>query len=371
MLKHNLLAATPTVVRTNLAIVNMTTRCRVFCIVLLILAASAVFAGRPASREMDVDNPDSIPVPTLGGKQFWADELFFHQWRIQRNVLSGHCRLLDERNWRHTSGTLDHCRAVLERIKRDRNLPPMTGKAVVVLHGLGRSRSSMNALCKHLREKGGYRVFNVGYPSTQYDMAEQARTLRRLVNNLDGIEEINFVGHSMGNIVVRHYLGDLAEAEKRGQSPIVRSTLRAVPAKGDSPLFSRFVMLAPPNQGARLASILANNVLFKQIAGEAGQQLGRQWPELEKRLATPGFQFGIVAGGKGDGKGYNPLLSGDNDGVISVETAKLVGARDFIVVPSLHSFVMDKVQVQRCVLSFLQHGYFVSEPKRQPLEKQP
>ncbi len=344
MLKHNLLAA----------IVNMTAHYRVFSIVLLILAASAVFAGRPASREMDVDNPDSIPMPTLGGKQFWADELFFHQWRIQRNVLSGHRRLLDERNWRHTSGTFDHCRAVLEQVKRDRGLSPMTGKAVVVLHGLGRSRSSMNALCKHLREKGGYRVFSVGYPSTQYDMAEQARTLRRLIDNLDGIEEINFVGHSMGNIVVRHYLGDLAEADHRA---VAR--------------FGRFVMLAPPNQGARLASILANNVLFKQITGEAGQQLGRQWPKLEKRLATPGFQFGIVTGGKGDGKGYNPLLSGDNDGVISVETAKLVGARDFIVVPSLHSFVMDKVQVQRCVLSFLRHGYFVSEPKRQPLEKQP
>ncbi|MGQ9575532.1 MAG: hypothetical protein ACUVUC_09450 [Thermoguttaceae bacterium] len=33
-------------------------------------------------------------MPTLGGKQFWADELLFHQWRIQRNVLTGHCRLL-------------------------------------------------------------------------------------------------------------------------------------------------------------------------------------------------------------------------------------------------------------------------------------
>ncbi|MBU4272752.1 MAG: alpha/beta fold hydrolase [Planctomycetes bacterium] len=340
----------------------MTTHYRLFCIVLLILAALAVFAGRPAGREVDVDNPDSFPMPTLGGKQFWADELFFHQCRIQRNVLSGHCRLLDERNWRQASGTFDHCRAVLERIKRDRGLPPMTGKAVVVLHGLGRSRSSMSALCKHLQEKGGYRVFNVGYPSTQYDMAEQARTLRRLVDNLDGIEEINFVGHSMGNIVVRHYLGDLAEAEKSGFSAADR---RAVAR------FGRFVMLAPPNQGSRLASVFANNALFKQIVGEAGQQLGRQWPELEKHLATPHFQFGVVAGGKGDGKGYNPLLSGDNDGVISVETAKLAGARDFIVVPSLHSFVMDKVQVQRYVLSFLQHGYFVSDPKRQPLEKQP
>ena len=56
-------------------------------------------------------------MPTLGGKQFWADELFFHQWRIQRNVLDGHCRLLDENNLRHASGTFDECRAALEQIK--------------------------------------------------------------------------------------------------------------------------------------------------------------------------------------------------------------------------------------------------------------
>jgi len=336
------------------------------CIGLLVLAQVTACAGRLSGEEAAVDDPDPVPMPTLGGKQFWADELLFHQWRIQRNVLSGHCRLLDKRNWRHASGTFDHCRAVLERIKRDRRLPPMTGKGVVVLHGLGRSRSSMNSLCKHLKEKGGYRVFNVEYPSTRYDMAEQARTLRRLVNNLDGIEEINFVAHSMGNIVIRHYLGDLERADPMKQSAGDEAADRRAVAR-----FGRFVMLAPPNQGAHLASLFANNVLFKQIAGDAGQQLGRQWPELEKRLANPGFQFGIIAGGKSNGKGFNPLLSGDNDGVISVETAKLAGARDFVVVPTLHSLVMDNARVQRYVLCFLRHGYFVSEPKRRPLEKQP
>ena len=135
--------------------------------------------------------------------------------------------------------------------------------------------------------------------------------------------------------------------------------------------FGRFVMLAPPNQGARLATIFSNNVLFKQIAGESGQELGRQWPEVERHLATPPFQFGIIAGGKNNGKGYNPVLEGDNDGVISVDTAKLAGATDFIVFPTLHSFFMDRPQIQKYVLTFLQNGYFVSESKRTPLEKKP
>ena len=58
------------------------------------------------ARSRPRGEPDPFPMPTLGGKQFWADELFFHQWRIQRNVFTGHCRLLDEHDLRHASGTL-------------------------------------------------------------------------------------------------------------------------------------------------------------------------------------------------------------------------------------------------------------------------
>ena len=52
-------------------------------------------AGEPATAVLLPSQIELPPVPTLGGMQFWADELFFHQWRIQRNVITGHCRLLD------------------------------------------------------------------------------------------------------------------------------------------------------------------------------------------------------------------------------------------------------------------------------------
>ncbi len=51
----------------------------------------------------------NIPAATLGGKQFWADEFVHGSWRIQRNVLSGHYRLLDPDNTRRAWGTWDHC----------------------------------------------------------------------------------------------------------------------------------------------------------------------------------------------------------------------------------------------------------------------
>ncbi|MCE5269275.1 MAG: alpha/beta hydrolase [Planctomycetaceae bacterium] len=339
---------------------------RILCIGLAVATKGAVFTGRLAGQEPGDASPSAVPVPTLGGKQFWADQLFFHQWRIQHNTFTGHCRLLDENNFRHAWGAYDDCYAVLQRIKRERKLPPMSGKAVVVLHGLMRSRACMDSLCHYLRDQGGYQVFNVEYPSTQYEIADHAKSLRHIIDHLDGIDEINFVGHSMGNIVIRHYLGDLAHSDPLKQPSRVASLDRHAKAR-----FGRFVMLGPPNQGAVLAKMFADNVLFKGFTGDAGQQLGREWPYLQKRLATPDFQFGIVAGGRGDNKGYNPLLHGDNDGVVDVASAKLPGAADFTVVPVVHSLMMDSRQVQQYVLRFLQHGYFISQQERRPLEKKP
>lgn len=296
--------------------------------------------------------PDTFVMPTMGGKQFWADELFFHQWRIQRNVLTGHCRLLDEQNYRHESGTFEQCRTKLAQIGRERKIPPMRGKAVIVLHGLFRSRTSMEKLCASLRRNSDYTVLNVGYPSTRRDVAAHARVLGRILENLDGIEEINFVAHSMGNIVIRHYLADQAALRPDGRV---------------DPRLKRFVMLTPPNQGSLVALAVPENRVLESVTGETVRQLGQDWAKLEGKLATPGFEFGILAGGRGDTRGYNPLLPGDDDGTVSVAHTRLAGARDFVVLPLLHSSFMGNEKAIEYTLRFLQKGYFISATRRHPL----
>ena len=321
----------------------------------MLLAAAL---GRSADVQADENKPSAdrppanLKIPTLGGKQFWADERFFHGWHIQRNVLTGHCRLLDERNVRHAWGTLEHCRQQLDRIKREQKLPPMRGKAVICLHGLGRSPSAMTKMAKFLADKGGYTVINVAYPSTRAGIGEHARTLDQIITNLDGIEEINFVAHSLGNMVVRHWMGDRSDPQG-GAKP--------------DPRVQRFVMLAPPNNGAQLAKRLGDNKLLRTLIGAPLAELGPDWAEFERKLAVPACQFGILAGGRGDKKGRNPLLTGDDDLVVSVEETRLAGARDFAVLPVLHTFIMDDATVQQYTLQFLQHGHFVSEPRRRPI----
>lgn len=291
---------------------------------------------------------------TLGGVQLWADELCFQHWHIQRNVLTTHCRLLDGDNRRYARGSFERCHQKLEEIKRDQNLPPMSGRAVVMMHGLAGWRRTMQPLADYLEKEGGYIVFNVAYPSTRGDLAEHARTLGMIMQHLDGIEEINFVGHSLGNLAIRRYLADNTDPAT-GRKP--------------DPRIKRFVMLAPPNHGASAALALKDHEFIALLLGSSAGELGVGWDEFEKTLVTPACEFGIIAGGRGSDRGYNPLMKGDNDGLVTVATTRLVGARDFVVMPVMHQFTMFNADVQRYTLNFLQKGYFVSSDDRHPINE--
>ncbi len=331
----------------------------------------------------------NMPAPTWGGKQFWTDELLLHDWRIQRNVFTGGYRLLDDGDIRKAWGTFDQCRARLEQIKRERSLPPVSGKVVVLLHGLGRSRGSTRRMAKYLHDEGEFTTLRFGYASTRAEVAEHAKSLAFVLENLPHADEINFVAHSLGNLVVRRYLGGHLESAKPvdgvqtasltvpipvpiplekslGAPPIEKSTDPA-PDRPD-PRLKRIVMLGPPNNGARLAQLLADNSFFKTIAGRPGAELGLRFDQLQRRLATPSCEFGIIAGGRGDQRVQNPLLQGDNDLIVAVPETRLIGARDFLVVPAVHTFLLDDSKAQEATLRFLAHGYFIAEDERQPIK---
>jgi hypothetical protein len=307
----------------------------------------------PAGAQLAAEVIMNLSNSTTGGKQFWADQWFFHDWRIQRHVLTGHCRLLDGKNRRHTWGSYEACRQKLDEIRERDKLPPMEGKAVLVLHGLFRSRSSMERLRAALAADGGFSVFCVGYPTTRASVSAHAESLDSVVASLEGITEISFVAHSLGNLVVRHWLHDFVHQK------------RTLPA---GQTFGRMVMLAPPNRQPELATKLVRGAIAEFVAGPAAQQLANGWSDLEPKLATPHFEFGILAGGKGDNRGFNPLIPGDDDAVVTVDSTRLPQARDFRLLPVLHSFFMNDSRVHEMTCRFLTHGHFESEASRHPID---
>ena len=80
----------------------------------------------------------NIPFPTFGGKQFWSDQVVYCGWRIQKNVYTDHCRLLDPDDVRYAWGTFEACRVALEKRRIEKGLRPRSEHAVFLVHGLMR-----------------------------------------------------------------------------------------------------------------------------------------------------------------------------------------------------------------------------------------
>jgi len=295
---------------------------------------------------------------TLGGAFTFSDEVVYRGWRIEKHAVIGHHRLIDPKDRLVVRGSLEHCLEELEKIKVQKKLAPLPAEVVIVLHGLGASRKWMQPLSEYLKEEGDLTVVNVGYPSTMGKIGDHANTLTSVIQHLDGVQSISFVAHSMGNIVIRHYLSDLALLPPSEQPEIT---------------FNRFVMIAPPNHGAGAADMVAERKnlakIVALIGGEAIDQLApsKGWPALEKRLATPDFEFGILVGGQGDNEGYLESIPGDDDMLLSVETCKLAGARDFVQVQGVHQTLPKNEQVQSYTLRFLETGAFMPSRRRHPL----
>ncbi len=279
-------------------------------------------------------------VPTLGGKQFWTDHQWRRGWRIQRHAITGHWRLIDDRNVRQAWGSRAACDAVLSRKVPDPKLP--SEHAIVLLHGLMRSADSMSRIGESLADATGDSIVMFEYASTRASITDHAAALREVIAGLpDGIS-LSFVGHSMGNIVVRHAIGDWQRAEEQ-------QTLDRI---------KHVVMLGPPNQGSSIARQLAKTGVLGWITGNGGLELGPRWQEFESRLAVPHCPFGVIAGHLPESIPQNPLVDGQGDFIVSVDETRLPGAADFLEVPRMHTFLMDDPAVQRAVAAFLDHNRF-------------
>ncbi len=277
----------------------------------------------------------NIPTDTFGGKQFWADLEILAGWRIQDNVFTGHHRLLDPSGVRRAWGSYESCRSVLEAERVKSGLKPRSDHLVVVLHGLGRTRESLAGMSEGL-EAAGYEVAAVAYPSTRRELREHALQLRGILDRMEDIRTVSFVTHSLGGIIVR----DLLSREGAWKDRI---------------RVGRLVMIAPPNRGSVVAEVVCDWMPTRVLLGKVVTDLT---PQAVAAIPPPPCEFGIIAGGTGMEKGLNPLLAGDNDGLVTVVSTRLEGARDFLLLDASHTFIMTKPACIEAAVRFLRSGRF-------------
>jgi pimeloyl-ACP methyl ester carboxylesterase len=282
----------------------------------------------------------NIPTKTMGGQQFWTDVSFVGGWHIQRNLVTEHFRLLDPNDVRHAWGTWKQCDDVLATAMQRGEIRPYRGRLVILLHGLNRTHASMDRLAQKLKSENGFEVINFQYASSRGTIHDHARDLGRVIDGLGSeVQEIHFVAHSMGNLVVRNYLHQRQNFAE-GHRP--------------DPRLGRMVMLGPPNQGSCLARRLKDNLVFQAVAGVGGQELSQHWNSVAPDLAVPHFPFAIIAGGGETSHWYERVVfDGPSDLIVAVHETRLPNASLHLQLPVTHTFMMEDQQVMKLTAQFL------------------
>lgn len=205
---------------------------------------------------------------------------------------------------------------------------------VVVLHGALRGRLGIVPTAWMLRRHGlDARTF--GYSARRGSLEAHAASLQRFVQEWLGTSpsRLGFVTHSMGALVVRAYLARL------GPAPATRH---------------RVVMLSPPNRGSELAWRNRDRRAFRWLYGQAADALQ---PERVQALPTLPSDVDalVLAGGRGDRRGYNRRLTGDDDGVVAVREMGLPDCQPEMV-GGIHGLLQWRPAVVARAAAFLRDG---------------
>ncbi len=267
----------------------------------------------------------NLHLERLKAYQFWGDIWARSGWRVQRHALSGEHRVLDPGRKVRLVADRDECLAHAAGAAPAWN----SREAIVLLHALGTTPHLLAPMARRL-SADGFAVVNLSYPTLEEGVDAHARRVHGIAAALaaDGIERISFVGHSLGGLVAR------------------------CAAPGLPVPLGRIAFLGTPNQGSRLAQILSRFALYGPFFGPSGQDV---LPGTVARMPVPDGPLLVVAGGTGR-FGFNPLLKGDDDGVLRVSETRLPAAHDYLRVFCLHRLLPRHKIAIAAVAEFMNAG---------------
>lgn len=193
-------------------------------------------------------------------------------------------------------------------------------------------------------EDDGYETVNRSYRAFKVNIRELAPlAIDPALETCDkrNASPVHFVTHSLGGILVRVYVEN-----------------------GRPDDLGRVVMLGPPNHGSEVVDVLGGTPIFRWFGGKAGQELGTELPDsVPKQLGPADFELGVIAGNRTVNLLLSRYLPGADDGKVTVESTKLDGMADHVVLPVTHTFMMRNRTAIEHVRHFLRTGQFANTSK--------
>ncbi len=183
---------------------------------------------------------------TCGGRFFWEDLYNYQDWVIQRNIINNKCRLLDSHNIRRHSGTFAQCKDILLKYIEAYELNPLYDDTILILHGFGRSKKSVQKLADSLKDLP-MNVICLGYPSLRRNIYYHATMLSQFLKNIDIRGRLYIINVGCSCLITRKLL---SKSNNYRQYNI-----------------ARILDINPLNSGSDLAEILSSQKFFNFILG--------------------------------------------------------------------------------------------------------
>ena len=200
---------------------------------------------------------------------------------------------------------------------------------ILLVHGLGRTRRSFFLLSRRLANYGHTPDFFSYSSRTESHDSILARLVTKLQALADTETEVGLVGHSFGGLLLREAIAVVPKLKVR-----------------------HLVMLGTPNCGARLARALYACIPPRLLSGTCRECLIKEaWFRNLPELSVP---YSVVAGTTGWRGPLNPFNGEVNDGAVAVSETLVKSDDNPVLVPSLHTFLMNSRLVYRLIVEKLE-----------------
>jgi len=116
----------------------------------------------------------------------------------------------------------------------------------------------------------------------------------------------------------------------------------------------RVVLLVTPNQGSEAADHFSDSWLI-DIHVPTAKALGTGEKSFPKSLIAPYYPIGIIFGER-KSIVNDPIIPGDDDGLVSIEATKIDCMTDFIILEVGHSMMRYVTEVAEQAIEFAENG---------------